>query len=120
MIEQIHWIEHKGQMVLLADYTGLSGEALLEAIAQSNKMLLEKRRQCPLILADLTDCVIDKEVVAKSKEEALKAKSYVDKIAVVGLTGIQAVFVQVLNMFAGMSTTPFKTREEALDWLVDD
>ena len=41
------------------------------------------------------------------------------KIAVVGITGIKKIFLNVYNQFIGGKTKAFETEEEAKEWLVN-
>ncbi len=39
-------------------------------------------------------------------------------MAIVGVTGIKAIFLNAINLFSKQDVRPFKTIEEAKEWLV--
>jgi hypothetical protein len=54
------------------------------------------------------------------KEAAVFDKLYVQKSAWIGAEGILPEFMQTLTKYSLREFPSFKSREEALDWLVQD
>jgi hypothetical protein len=73
-----------------------------------------------LILSDFTGASFDQEAIRAMKESAVFDKPYVKKSAWVGAESFPEVFRQNLKSFSRREFPTFKTRREALDWLVED
>ena len=54
------------------------------------------------------------------KEVAVSDRPYVKRSAIVGAEGLPKVFYEALRTFSRREFPRFKTREEALDWLVKE
>jgi hypothetical protein len=90
---------------------------LLELIKASVK------RHAPaslLILTDFTGTRIDKKVAERAKEVLVLDRPYVKKSAWVGTENLPHVFYENFKSFSQRDFPTFKTREEAMDWLVEE
>jgi hypothetical protein len=67
---------------------------------------------------DFTDAALDAGILVAMKEAAVFDKFYVQKSAWIGTEGILPEFRQTLTEYSLREFPSFKTREEALDWLV--
>ena len=61
----------------------------------------------------------EKWTVDALKKNAIIAKPYAKKTAVIGVTKTQDVILTVVNMFSGFGIKPFNTVKEAKDWLIE-
>jgi len=52
------------------------------------------------------------------KKNAIHAKPYAKKTAVIGVTKAQEIILTVVNMFSGLGIKPFNDIGEAKDWLI--
>ena len=73
-----------------------------------------------LTLADFTGAKIDKAVATKIKEVLVLDRPYVKKSAWVGTDSLPHVFYENFKNFSQRDLSTFKTREEAMDWLVEE
>jgi hypothetical protein len=71
-----------------------------------------------LCLADFTGAHFDKQVATKAKEVLVLDRPFVKKSAWVGTESLPAVFYENFKSFSQRDFPKFKSREEALDWLV--
>ena len=71
-----------------------------------------------LTLADVHEAKIDKVVATKIKEVLVLDRPYVKKSAWVGAESLPHVFYENFKNFSQRDIPVFKTREEAMDWLV--
>ncbi|HYA23245.1 MAG TPA: hypothetical protein VEF05_03740, partial [Terriglobales bacterium] len=71
-----------------------------------------------LALTDFTGAEVDKKVVTRIKEVATMDRPYVKRAAWVGTESMPHVFYENIKSFSQREFPTFKTREEALDWLV--
>ncbi len=71
-----------------------------------------------LTLADFTGAEIDKKVAIRIKEVLALDRPYVKRSAWVGTESLPHVFYENFKSFSQRDFPTFKTREEAMDWLV--
>ena len=72
------------------------------------------------MLTDFTGAAFDRDAVRAIKETAVFDKPFVKKSALVGTEDLPVSFYDELKTFSRRELLPFKTREEALAWLVAD
>jgi len=119
MDDRIHFLEHRGKQILLADFS--------HANAQEMQLLLEYLRvtvarhghDSLVTLADFTGATVDHAVATKVKEVLTLDRPFVKKTAWVGAGGIPHAFMENFHNFSQREIVTFKTREEAMDWLVE-
>ena len=117
------WVRYKGKEILVRDYSGAQPEEAkrkVEASMRSTQMLLTTGAKDLLILSDMTDAYGDRETVGTLKKIGKMLRPRTKRMAAVGVTAIQHVMLQAVRAFSGVDIHSFKTREEALDWLVED
>ena len=117
MSDRRQLIHHNGKTVIIHNYKGLSGQAYINAVEFNGRaggvVNLEER----LILLDVTDSVVDKEVMKTFKRVSKEASAKVSKTAVVGVAGIQRMFLRTVANFSDLEIRTFDTQAEAIVWL---
>jgi hypothetical protein len=73
-----------------------------------------------LIFVDFTDAALDAGTLLALKEATVFDKFYIKKSAWIGVEDIPPQFMQTLKSYSLREFPSFKSREEALDWLVQD
>jgi len=115
MDTHVKWIEHKGEKILLSDYTDLDEERILEAMEEARREILSYRKKVILMLVDITNTYTTGRV--KSKGEAVRAaareKGVTVKTAIVGITAMKKVIAAIVKPGAHFADSI----EEAKDWL---
>jgi hypothetical protein len=71
-----------------------------------------------LIMADFTGAEIDKQVARRVQAVLVLDRPYVKRSAWVGTESLPHVFYEHFKNFSQRELPTFKTREEAMDWLV--
>lgn len=112
------WMEHHGKSVLYVDYRGMKPKEILPLMKETNDAVAASRGTV-LILGNVNGAVVSGEVMDYLKRSArMVLRQRVEKIAVVGATGLMAVF---FDSFVGAlgkdSARKFETEEAALKWL---
>ena len=110
--------EHKGKIIYEVDYSNQSPEENISLLREGNKFFRTIEGNF-LLLWDINNSRFNKEVVDVMYKEDQDLVNKVDKMAVVGLGGLQKI---IYNTYAKISDVPlneFKTKEEALDWLAE-
>jgi len=73
-----------------------------------------------LTLADFTGAQVDKKVATHIKEVLVFDRPYVKKSAWVGTESLPHVFYENFKSFSQREIPAFSTREEAMEWLVQE
>jgi hypothetical protein len=118
--ERLRFIEHKGHRVFLIDLTHCSNKEMMMLLDQIKAAVERHEKSSLLILSDFTGTNIDRKVATRAKEVLVLDRPYVKKSAWVGTENLPHVFYENFKSFSQRDLPTFKTREEALDWLVSE
>ena len=120
-MKRVRFIEHRGQRVLLLDYSNLTNEQeMLEMVEERTELVSKEPPGSVLTLADLTGAHASRTAIARIKEANVLEKPYVRRAALVGAeTLLPKGALEAVGTFAAKNWERFATREEALDWLVE-
>jgi hypothetical protein len=112
------WIEHQGKSVLYVDYRGMKPKEILPLMKETNDAVAASRGRV-LIMGNVGGAVVSGEVMDYLKRSArMVLRQRVEKIAVVGATGLMAVFFDSFVAALGKdSARKFETEAAALKWL---
>jgi hypothetical protein len=119
MDERVRFIEHKGKQVLLIDYSHASAQEMLAVLEKVRTTIAQRKHESVVTFADFTDAAIDHTVAMKIKEVLTLDRPFVKKTGWVGTEKIPHAFMENFHNFSQRNIATFKTREEALDWLVE-
>jgi len=119
-LDRLRFIKHKGQAVFLIDFSHCEGKELLLLLDQIKASIERHAPGSVLTLADFTGAIIDKKVATRMKEVLVLDRPYVKKSAWVGTESLPHVFYENFKNFSQRDFPSFKTREEAMDWLVKE
>jgi SpoIIAA-like len=120
MDDRIHFIEHKGKQILLLDFSHATAPQMLLLLDYVRATVAQQDRQSVTILADYQDAEIDHVVATKIKEVLALDGPFVKKSAWVGTEHIPHAFMENFQSFSQREIVTFKTRDEALEWLVGE
>lgn len=118
--ERLRFIKHKGHAIYLIDFTNCSAKELLLLLDQVRADIARHAPGSVLSLADFTGAQIDKAVATRVKEVLVFDRPYVKRSAWVGTESLPHVFYEHFKSFSQRELPLFKTREEAMEWLVTD
>jgi len=116
--ERLRFIKHKGQAIFLIDFSHCSAKEMTLLLDQVRADVSRHAPGSVLTLADMTGAHVDKTVATKIKEVLVFDRPYVKKSAWVGTESLPHVFYENFKSFSQRELPTFKTREEAMDWLV--
>ena len=116
--KRVKWIEYEGKEILCDDYTNLQGEELVETIEVLTNHLIDSGKKEILLLIDLNNSYTNKEVVNAFTEAGKRVRPVVKRTAVLGITGVKKVLLNVVNKLSSIDANPFSTEEDAKKWLV--
>jgi hypothetical protein len=117
---RIRFIKHKGHAIFLLDFSHCSAKELLLLLDQVRADVARHAPGSVLTLADFEGAQVDKAVATKIKEVLVFDRPYVKRSAWVGTDSVPHVFYEHFKSFSQRDFPTFKTREEAMDWLVKE
>ena len=120
MDDRIRFIAHQGKQILLVDVSNCSPAELLKVSRIVPVHVMTQPRNSVLLLADFTGAQFDRESITSLKESAVFDRPHLKKSAWVGTENLPHVFYEHIKNFSQRELPTFKTREEAMDWLVQD
>jgi hypothetical protein len=116
------WITHKGKKIRSTDFSGIKGGEFIAAITDSTAADIEEFSKLngikSPVLIDYTGCVISSDAAAALRASGAKTTAYVYRIAVIGITGVKQVLLNMANRLTGNKMTAFDKKEDALEWLI--
>jgi hypothetical protein len=120
MDERIRFITHEGKQILLVDFTNCLAREVEQIARNVTNYVTVQPRGSVLVLADFTGASIDREAIRAMKESAVFDKPYIKKSAWVGAEKFPDVLYENVKSFSRREFPIFKTREDALSWLVKE
>jgi hypothetical protein len=116
--ERLRFIKHKGKAIYAIDFTHCTGKELLLLLDLIRADIACHEPGSVLTLVEVTGAQIDKNVATRIKEVLVLDRPYVKRSAWVGMESIPQVYIEHFKNFSQRDFPAFKTREEAMDWLV--
>jgi len=119
MDDRIHFVEHKGKRILLIDLSHATAQQMQLLLEHVRITVAQHARESLLTLGDFEGAEINHAVAMKIKEVLTLDRPFVKKGAFVGTENIPHAFLESFHNFSRRDIPSFKTREEAMDWLVE-
>jgi hypothetical protein len=117
-MDRVRFITHQGKQILFIDVTNCAAEEVVELVTEVQCIVTAQPPKSVLTLSDLTGARFSRSAVTRMKEVAVFDRPYVKRAAFVGAQSLPRVFYEALKTFSQREFRKFKTREEAMDWLV--
>jgi hypothetical protein len=117
---RVQFIMHRGKRVLSINYAQCDVAQMKAVAEEGHRMIARELPNSVLTLNDVTGTSFDHESVEILKSKVAANAPYVKRAAVVGISGLQRLIYEAVKLFTKRSIPLFSTREEALDWLVQD
>jgi hypothetical protein len=120
MHERIQFVSHQKKQILLVDFSNCSAVEVEKIARAAPETVTAQPRGSVLLLADFSGALFNEEALRAMKEGAVFDKPFIKKSAWVGAENLSSESERNLKAYSGREFTTFKTREEALNWLVTD
>ena len=120
MIDRARFIAHQGKQILLVDLSNCSAAEVEKILRGLPDIVTTRPRSSVLALTDFTGASVDAEAIRSLKETAAFDKPFVKKSAFVGTENFPQGFSENVSSFSRREFPAFKTRDDALAWLVKD
>jgi hypothetical protein len=118
--ERLRFIKHKGHAIYSIDFTDCTAKELLLLLDMIRADIARHAPGSVLTLVELAGAQIDKQVATRVKEVLVLDRPYVKRSAWVGTESLPHVFYEHFKTFSQRELPAFKTREEAMEWLVEE
>jgi hypothetical protein len=118
--ERLRFIKHKGHAIYLIDFSHCEAKKILLLLDMVRADVARHAPGSVLTMADFTGAQVDKNVATRLKEVLVLDRPYVKRSAWVGTESMPHIFYEHSKNFSQRDIPAFKTREEAMDWLVLD
>jgi len=119
-MERISFITHKGKPIMVVDLSHCEAREILLLLEEVQRTVARHERGSLLTLGDMTGAHIDRAVATRMKEVLTLDRPFVKRSAWVGTESVPHVYYENIRSFSQREFPAFKTREEAMDWLVGD
>lgn len=116
-------IQYKSKSIIIVDYSSCKRkEQMLALLAESTDYFKNNKETHLRILMDFTNAYGSKEFMDRAKSDRLEVfKTKTATSAVIGISGIKQILLKGYNVVSpGKGMTPFKTKEQALEYLIND
>ena len=118
--DRIQFITHQGKQILTVDLSNCPAERMEKILREVPEVVSTRPLGSVLIFSDFTGAKFNKEAVRVMKETAVFDKPYIKKTAWIGADDFPYEFAESLRSFSRREFPTFKSREDALAWLVMD
>lgn len=118
MSSHLERIDHKGKHILYFDFSDLFGEEYLQTLNEVKDFILDLQQDDLLLLVNVSQTYADKKILMQYNEIGKQIKSSVAKVAVIGVSKTQDVFLSMINLVTGVDAKTFRTFDEAKEWLI--
>jgi hypothetical protein len=116
--DRLKFIQHQGEAIFEIDFSRCPAKEMLMLVDQIQATVARHAPGSLLILANFAGAEIDKSVATKIKKVLVLDRPYVRRSAWYGTGSLPHVFYENFKSFSQRELPIFKTREEALEWLV--
>jgi hypothetical protein len=118
--ERLHFVKHKGHAIYVIDFSHCAEKEMLVLLDMVRADIAPHAPGSLLTLADFTGAEVDKIVATRIKEVLVLDRPYVKRAAWVGTENMPHIFYEHFKNFSQRDLPTFKTRAEAMEWLVED
>ena len=117
-MDRVRFVSHKGKQILLIDLTDCSPEQVTKIAGEVQRIVTRQSPQSVLTLTDFRGARFSRAAFTRIKEVAVFDRPFVKRAAFVGAESLPNAFYEGLKIFSRREFPRFKTREDAMDWLV--
>lgn len=120
MPDRISFITHHGKPIMVVDLSHCESKEILLLLEEAQHTVARHKRGSLLTLGDMTGAHIDRAVATRLKEVLVLDRPFVKRSAWVGVESVPHIYYENIKSFTQREIPTFKSREEAMDWLVEE
>jgi hypothetical protein len=119
-MNRVEFVSHRGMRILQIDYGGLAaGDELQQVIDQASSAMAGEPPGSVLGLINLSGLRYSLRAMRMLSEKGAENAPYIRARAVIGLPPVAMPVLEEVGPFTSRPIRAFESREEALDWLVE-
>jgi uncharacterized Fe-S cluster-containing radical SAM superfamily protein len=116
----VRFIDHKGQRILLIDFSrAIVKEDVLHRIGEARTTVAGQPPGSLLTLTNVEGAFFNREIIQAIMALVEHNKPYAVAAALVGVSGLMQVFLNTIRRVSGRRFASFDSIEAAKDWLVE-
>ena len=114
------WMDYKGKRILYMKISSETTQELRERIGNIKPVVTKEPPNSILCIADVTNGKFNAEMTEMLKQFTKHNEPYIKMTALIGVEGLKKVIYSGVLLFTGRKNLILKnTKQEALDWLVE-
>lgn len=117
-MSRVTFIDYKGNKILYLDFSKCSIEDGPHVMDEASQVINDQPPSSLLILSDVTEAQYNREIIKKLQEFVSQNRPFVKASAVIGMDGLKKVIFDMLLKVTGRQMSVFATKEDALNWLI--
>lgn len=118
--DRVSFSVHKGKQVLILDFTNCTPDEVMLVSDQARQVITAQRENSVLVMADFAGAQFSKDAVTRIKEVTAYDRPYVRRVAWVHAEGLPKTLYEGIRRFSLREFPTFASREQALDFLVQE
>lgn len=119
-MDRIQFITYKDRQVLLLDFTHCTPEEVKTLTDNIEQVITAQPRNSVLVVADFSGTQFTRDTIAQLKVVTTRDRPFVKRAAWVHTETLPKVFYEAIQNFSQREFPTFKTRDEALEFVVRD
>ncbi|HMG99828.1 MAG TPA: hypothetical protein VK555_00375 [Terriglobales bacterium] len=120
MDDRIRFITHRGKQILLVDVSHCTASEVEKIATLVPSYVTAEPKGSVLLLGDFTGAEFDRDAITTLKKATVFDRPHLKRSAWVGTESLPKVFYENIKSFSQRDLPTFKTRQEAMDWLVGE
>ncbi len=113
------WITYKEKEILYEDYTNPNGEEIAIRVPIFSHLEFQLGKKDMLLIVDLSNSYANKAAVKAFTEAGKLTDHLFTKTAVLGITGVKKVLLNVVNKLTNVDARAFSNIESAKMYLIE-
>ncbi len=120
LADRVNFINHQGKQILLVDLTDCTAEEVTAVVDEVKRVVTSQPENSVLILADFAGAQFTKDAVTRLKEVTTYDRPHVRRAAWVHTATLPKALYDAIKTFSQREFPTFSTREDALEFLIQD
>ncbi len=116
--ERQKWIKYKEKDILYEDYSNLTGKEIAKRVPIFSHLELKLGKKDMLLIIDLSNSYANDGAVKAFTEAGKQTEDLFSKTAVLGITGVKKILLNVVNRLTNVNAKPFSHIEDAKEYLI--
>src|SRR5690348_5493725 len=112
--------EHLGHRIVVSDFRNCTAAELVDGIEEVMAIVTAQPSHSISTLTDFSGAQFDRDTIQRLKEAAAFDRPHVVRAAIIGADTLPDVYHKALENFSARRFAIFSTKEEALEYLVQD